>query len=309
MDVYQIGNSSEIGEERNVSNSDKGFVRFIPLQSGITLATIDCMLDEPVSISFTPPPETIAIGFSLSGNMELNPAGWNSNVGLHSGLSHFSWFPAVSDFTETIEKGRIRRVCLMVPRDLLYKYIEHYTQDLPRHLEVRSSSPTHIMSPLTPGMRAILPQIFACPYQGISREFFIESKAMELLTYKFEQLGLCSLQERISLPSNDVEGVGYAAGLLTEDLEDPKSLEQIARAVGMCRSKLHEKFRIVYGMTPFEYQRDFRLDIAKQYLLESTMSITEIAFAVGYSSSGYFTKAFKKRYGELPGEYRKKLLS
>ncbi|TIH16988.1 AraC family transcriptional regulator [Marinifilum sp. JC120] len=305
MNLIQFEKSPEAKNKSTMHNVDEDFIQFTPLHSGITLVTMDCMLENPVSISFIPPPETIGIGFSLSGSMNSSPEGWGSNISFDSGLSHFSYFPSADELDETFSEGRLRRVCLMMPMDLLQKYMAHYTKNLSPSLEIRHTEPTHLTSPITPGMRAVISQIFECPHQGISHDFFIESKVMELLAYKFKQLGLHTRKDRISLSSKDVDGVVHAASLLTENLDTPKGLDQIARAVGMCRSKLHETFREMYGMTPFEYQRDYRLDIAKQHLLDSSMNITEIAFAVGYSSSGHFTKAFKKRYGELPGKYRR----
>ena len=45
------------------------------------------------------------------------------------------------------------------------------------------------------------------------------------------------------------------------------------------------------------------VDGVDTFLVEGRMNVTEAAFAVGYSSSGYFSKVFKKRYGDPPGKF------
>ena len=52
---------------------------------------------------------------------------------------------------------------------------------------------------------------------------------------------------------------------------------------------------------------DYCLQNAINYLKNSEMSITEIAYAVGFNSASYFTKSFRQFYDMTPGEYRKKV--
>ena len=75
----------------------------------------------------------------------------------------------------------------------------------------------------------------------------------------------------------------------------------------MCRmSKFHflRVFRSVTGISPVEYRNRIRIEHAKELLLESALSVSEIGTAVGYASSSYFSDAFKKAVGMSPGRYR-----
>ena len=286
----------------NESVFGDGLIRHSWLNSGIILATLDRTFEAPASIEFPAPKDIIGIGFSLSGTVELKVDGKSLPHSFNPGWSNLTCFPPDAEVSLTVGCGLARRVCLTIPLETLNGYAERSMRSLHGPLNLKNHSTYHATS-LTPGMRVAVSQLLSCPYQGMTKGFFIESKVMELLAYKFKQLGNSQpVLLRTSLSSRDVEGVHHAAKLLTENLEHPKSLKQIAREVGMCRSKLHEAFRTVHGVTPFEYQRDYRLEVARQYLLEGRMNITETAFAVGYSCSGYFTKAFKKRFGHLPGQ-------
>ena len=56
------------------------------------------------------------------------------------------------------------------------------------------------------------------------------------------------------------------------------------------------------GMTPVDYMKNYRLDAAARMLREGTR-VTEVVYNVGFSSSSYFAKCFKEKYGVLPRVY------
>ena len=67
-------------------------------------------------------------------------------------------------------------------------------------------------------------------------------------------------------------------------------------------------FKKYTHMSPIDYVRSIRLQNAINYLKNSEMSITEIAYAVGFNSASYFTKSFRQFYDMTPVEYRKELI-
>lgn len=281
-----------------------GRFKSMRLNSGLTLTVMDCHLHKPTTIQFAVPFEAIAFGFTLSGNMEARPKGIKEPLVFRTGLSNFNWFPCVGTSTETLGAGQLQRVCITMDYDQLRTITGDRVRSLPGALDNTPKGYLFRTGAVTPAMRSAVLQILQCPFRGVSRDVFIEAKVLELLAYKFESFGVSAgFDDSATLPKTEVELVRYAAHLLTADLENPPGLEMIARTVGMCRTKIHKAFHTVYGETPFAYQRRHRLETAKRYLLEGRMNVTEAAFAVGYSSSGYFTKAFKQYYGDLPGKY------
>ncbi len=85
--------------------------------------------------------------------------------------------------------------------------------------------------------------------------------------------------------------------------QEPPSLEELARKVGINRNKLTTGFRQLFGTTVYSAIKDVRLEKAKQLLDSGEKSVSEAAFAVGYNNAGYFSDLFSKRYGVLPGKY------
>ena len=66
-------------------------------------------------------------------------------------------------------------------------------------------------------------------------------------------------------------------------------------------------FKKYTHMSPIDYVRSIRLLNAINYLKNSEMSITEIAYAVGFNSASYFTKSFRQFYDMTPVEYKKNI--
>ena len=82
--------------------------------------------------------------------------------------------------------------------------------------------------------------------------------------------------------------------------------EDICKYVGCSRSLISHQFKEKTGVGLREYITSLRLEDAKMLLATSDLSVTEVAFAVGFSSSNYFANVFKRDVGMAPGEYRKK---
>lgn len=100
--------------------------------------------------------------------------------------------------------------------------------------------------------------------------------------------------------------VRQAVAQLHENCALPWTLEALARAVGLSRSVLAERFREAMGDTPLAYLRTVRLQRAMRLLAESDKTLEQIALAVGYHDAFGFSKAFKRAVGLSPGEYRKR---
>jgi AraC-like DNA-binding protein len=86
-----------------------------------------------------------------------------------------------------------------------------------------------------------------------------------------------------------------------ENLNDSNySVEQLAADMGLSRAQLYRKVKVLTGRTPVDIIRLNRLNRAKYLLASTDMSISEIAYAVGFTAPSYFTKCFKDEFGISP---------
>lgn len=80
---------------------------------------------------------------------------------------------------------------------------------------------------------------------------------------------------------------------------------ELAERMNMSRSSLLRNVQKYTDQSVSVFIRNVRLHHAKKFLKDETLTISEIAFRVGFSSNSYFIKCFKERYGHSPGEERK----
>ena len=89
-------------------------------------------------------------------------------------------------------------------------------------------------------------------------------------------------------------------------LEDSEvSVEDLASDMNLSRVQLYRKVKALTGSSPVELLRTARLSRAYHLLLTTDKSVSEVAYAVGFTAPSYFTKCFKEEYGMVPGDVRK----
>ena len=98
--------------------------------------------------------------------------------------------------------------------------------------------------------------------------------------------------------------------LVEENLSDPSfGAKEICAAMGHSRVQLYRKVKKIMGYSVNDYIQSVRLKKAKQLLHDHELSISEIAYKVGYSSPSYFSTAFKSKYELTPSEFRAQIPS
>jgi AraC-like DNA-binding protein len=108
------------------------------------------------------------------------------------------------------------------------------------------------------------------------------------------------------LNDQDILLIRQARTILDENFDKHITIPQLARQAGINEAKLKEGFREIYGRSVHTYLLQLRLEKAKQLLLTTELSITEITYEIGYSHVTHFTTLFKKEQGITPSEWRKK---
>lgn len=93
------------------------------------------------------------------------------------------------------------------------------------------------------------------------------------------------------------------------NMEQQVSLKQLAEAAGYSGNQIIRLFKKEYGQTPMQYITQMKMEQAKKMMLYSSMSVTEIAYSVGYTDISYFSKVFKAYVGSNPRSYRKSIIS
>lgn len=155
---------------------------------------------------------------------------------------------------------------------------------------------------ISPAIFGVISDIRQCKFEGLTRRIYLESKIFELIAFLYQDSTalanptVLSVQDRIRMEE--------AATIIANNLDQPFTIIQLAKRVGVNQTKLKNDFKLAYGNTIFGYLQDLRMKEAKRYLLDTTLSIQEISIRLGYQSMSNFSIAFKKSMGYSPNKLR-----
>jgi AraC-like DNA-binding protein len=93
---------------------------------------------------------------------------------------------------------------------------------------------------------------------------------------------------------------------IDREYAQPLDVEALARGEHMSAGHLSREFRVAYGESPYGYLMTRRIERAMALLRGGDLSVTEICFAVGYSSLGTFSTRFTELVGVPPSTYRRR---
>jgi len=99
--------------------------------------------------------------------------------------------------------------------------------------------------------------------------------------------------------------LGNALLLMEANLENPLAIKSIAKRLGISQRQLDRIFNEHIGVSPHIHYRELRLTRAWGLLLQTGMSVSEIAVGCGFQSASHLAKYFTARFGATPGQYRK----
>jgi len=90
------------------------------------------------------------------------------------------------------------------------------------------------------------------------------------------------------------------------DYAQPLDLEDLARTAGISKYHFHRLFTATYGVTPAAYLSRRRIERAQDLLRATNLTVTEVCYAVGFSSLGSFSARFRAVVGEGPREFQRR---
>lgn len=155
-------------------------------------------------------------------------------------------------------------------------------------------------SRLTPEMLLSVRSLQKMAFQGLTRRAYVEARAVELVCDLWGQLAKSAPEPLGILDDRTLAKVEKTRLHIDGNYAEPLKMQSLARNVGTNETKLSQAFRVVFGMTVFEYVRNRRMEEARRLLRRCEMSVTEIAFEVGYEHSCNFSVAYKRHFGVTP---------
>jgi signal transduction histidine kinase/ligand-binding sensor domain-containing protein/DNA-binding response OmpR family regulator len=106
------------------------------------------------------------------------------------------------------------------------------------------------------------------------------------------------------LVKKDVQFIEKIHQVIEDNIENSEfNISDMANMMGLSRSAYFKKVKSLTGYAPVDLVKDIRLNKSLELIKTTDMTIAEIAFAVGFKDSGYFSKCFRKKFNQSPKEY------
>lgn len=182
--------------------------------------------------------------------------------------------------------------------DISARMLEHVYKERPTLL-----NENHM--PITPQMSMVISEIMYCKRAGYFKRLFMEAKVIELFLLQVEQYEQLNHPQKNIVKPTDLEKLHEAKYLVESKLDQPFSLLELSREVGLNDFKLKKGFKELFGNTIFGYLSDLKMERARNILQNHDMTIAEVSNLSGYKNQTHFTSAFKRKYGITPSELRK----
>jgi len=99
-----------------------------------------------------------------------------------------------------------------------------------------------------------------------------------------------------------------ARQLMDAAYDEPLNLDDVARVAFLSPHHFHRQFRRLVGETPHQYLTRRRIERARELLLTTELSVTQVCLAVGFSSLGSFSTLFRRFVGAPPTQFRARVV-
>ncbi|WP_448780693.1 AraC family transcriptional regulator N-terminal domain-containing protein [Agrobacterium sp. CG674] len=120
------------------------------------------------------------------------------------------------------------------------------------------------------------------------------------LYYRLLQSPMGDTLRQLGQRDNRSRRIKIAADWLCANADKPFVVAELAEAAGMSLTSFHRHFKAVTGHSPLVFQRQMRLLEARQLLSTGGISVSSVAFSVGYVSPSQFSREYKSMFGTPP---------
>lgn len=165
----------------------------------------------------------------------------------------------------------------------------------------------NIANGLTPDIQECLAKIRAeAEARGPGYRAVVSALCVCLVTLLGRKRLLAGSQVPGESDHGHANAIGKSKSYIVANLSKPLLLREVAWHAGWSEEHYSRVFKAVTGQTPAQYIRQLRLEQAKNHLLNSKHSITQIAQLVGFSSISVFSRCFQHYVGSSPAAYRER---
>jgi AraC-like DNA-binding protein len=285
-----------------------GYWDMMYITDGLLLSIADAQYRQPIQTQW-PDDKVLKVRITLSGRMRDVSGHLICGPG-DCTLSSYSGRVAVPYVLEATDEP-YQSVCIHVSRPMLRSmHFDASTLGEPfRSLLERDELPdehrplgaTHTLIGLARDMIQSRDM-----FSADTRRYYLGARAIEILVSAIEQLRPKTVPNTGAnrVTQRDVSRINEARRILEASFAEPPGVQELARLVGINTTKLKLGFRELFGQTLQEFIVHQRMATGLTLIETTDLSISEIAYRVGYAYPASFTQAVRKHYGQTPQSLR-----
>lgn len=172
--------------------------------------------------------------------------------------------------------------------------------------EKAAQNPTDQALPLSPQGEEICRQMLSLGPDNELAILNIEMAVLSLLSWAYSAATWQKEATKTTptLPIRHKMKIRQAAEIIRQRPHNPPTIEELSKAIGVNSSDLKKGFRLLYDTSIARYSRKFRLEMARDLLENSSLSVAHIALEIGFANPSQFARAFRQQFGQNPSNLR-----
>lgn len=259
--------------------------------------------DIEMRLSVTAP--SIIMQTMLSGSLRIvYPDG---RMQLQPGKIGMQYLAPGVTYTISLTAGQqYRSIYFQTPVTMLEELADTYPQlnDMLDAMKTDSTFSTHLpYIRLSAAVRSEIEKMKNCPLTGQARTQYYNNRISDVVIAYLDNMRRITLQDSRLILLHERE-IDEFIERVDKCPEEHVNVEQRAHALGLTERALENAFKLKLGSTVKIYILQQRVEKAKQLLIATMHTVTDIAMEVGYSDPSYFIRVFKQTEGVTPGRYR-----
>ncbi|MGJ1445546.1 helix-turn-helix transcriptional regulator [Sphingobacterium spiritivorum] len=279
---------------------------FLEIIPGLSIQLVDLIYTVPIKVTRTPTKEDMyVVYYDISDNFNQHiidgtehKVGYSSKFGMG-----FTDGKAESTFIPAIGKRNFY-LRLFIAKSLLHSML---SECKPAHeIELIFDKSKKVLSyyqHMESATQVLLNELKNRSFDDPAFELLLRGASLQVFTNLVKRIRLYD-DELYKLPQQDLDNMDKSIAYMTNDLQmDFPGIQKLAEISGMSTSKYKTLFKKIMKDTPQQFFLNEKLLLAKD-LLNGGMfkSVKEVALELGFSQSGYFAAAYRKKFNILPGE-------
>jgi len=294
----------------------KGTIRYMEFDWGVSLMDWDLFINEDLEIIFKPgSASAIEFLFISKGSLQFSSNGHNDFVDLERYQNIIvspeqkarKRFLLKKDMPVQVNFIRILRKEYFKKHNNNLTYLNNVLQKVFNDRD--GKMPYNHMGSYNLKIADEIKELNNVYESGIIRSLSLEGRmylilAMQLMEHHNFENGE-ALHD--SLSKEDIKKIHRLSEYMVDNISEDLSLSKLSELSGLSPKKLQMGYRFLYSKSVNEYVRHIKLEIARDQLKNSELTISEIVYRIGFKSRSYFSKIFYAKYKILPTEYRSNL--